>query len=161
MGNLKKTFDFGGVTLTVEVKNAPSVEPRRHTTCGWGQPQCAPQPKGGEGIMVAVQKPQREFYDWGWRGEETFRDHSRKYANLEKAAKACDWPNDLIDNGAIKWPVPQTQPVARRAPQPKPWEVCACRPSQPTREVRQKCGLVPIGARVVDHTWNGEPIFDR
>lgn len=159
---MKKTINLGDFTLSVEVteNRTPSC------SCGsaWQRPVAQPRrdtTRGGEGIMVAVQKPQREFYDCGWRGEQTFQDHSRKYRNLENAAKACNWPNDLIDNGQMPWPVPQTAVATRQTVTRHPVGcTCpSCRPTTTRKEVRQKFGIVPCGAVVVDHTWDGEPIF--
>lgn len=161
---MKKTFNLGDVTLTIDVTENRS----QCATPSFGTPWSKPQPCGcsapkGEGLMVAVQKPQREFYPYGWNGEQTYLDHIRKYKNLEVAAKACNWPNDLIDNGQLPWPVPQTAPKAVKTPTRDAWgrftSPCSCQ-SQPRVEVRQKCGIPPIGAKVVAHRW-GEPVFDR
>lgn len=171
MGNFKKTIDLGGMTVSIEVKENT---PNRSCGCSapWqrpvAQPRCAVPTHGGEGLMVAVQKPQPQFYENSWRGNATYREHLRSYENLERAAAACNWPNDLIDSGAIKWPVPQKN-VVTREPQ-RSWNTpCGCTATasrysyptpQPQREVRQKCGIPPIGAKVVAHRW-GEPVFDR
>lgn len=173
MGKIKKTVNFGGITLTIEVDEPCQKTPvRRATSCGcgsaapawgYGYPQApvAPQSKRVEGIMVAVDKPQREDYECGWWGQDAFERDNRKFDNLVKAAKAITWKNKTPEG---LWPVPQTHGgLVTGRPEPCRPSVAApapCRCSEPRREVRQKCGIPPIGAKVVAHYWN-EPVFDR
>lgn len=58
-------------------------------TCG-----CAPQPivTRGEGINIKVDKSQRAMYG-GFDAEYGYQKDMAAYRNLERAAKACKWPN--------------------------------------------------------------------
>lgn len=120
----KQTFKFGNLTFTIE------VEEQKPQTCACERNVQAPREP--DGIVVDVARPRREAYAYGWNGTVAFESDMKKYRNLEKAAKACDWDNETMKEAA----------------------------QRPTREVRWKDGIVPLGAVVVDHTFFGEPIFE-
>ena len=159
---MKKTFNLGGVTITVECEEQPkrqTVAPHR-CVCNHVVPTREP-----DGIDAHIDRPVRENY--GWFEDARFQRDLAKYRKAESAIKACDWPcREPMGNVEGGWPVPQRPTVARQQAR-DPWgrfapqHTCGCSQPRQTREVRQKCGIVPVGAVVVDHTWNGEPIFDR
>jgi len=137
---MKKTFDFGGIVLTVEVEEVPT-----NTTCCRETRRAVREEREPDGICVQVDKPLRSNYAYTTRGTIKFNEDMGKYRNLEKAAKACDWAN--------RGPITETVPCESRT-------VRAPRATRTeTRELKWCEGRVPVGAKVVDHTVCGEPIF--
>ena len=134
----KSTFNLGGIKITVEVDEQPKATNVVRST-RFDAPVRCDEP---DGIFVQVDRPRRECYAYTLNGTRKFNSDMDKFHNLERAAKACDWPN----RGPIECTTP-SRPTA-----------CRCQ-TKPSRELRWVDGLVPIGSVVVDHTWDGEPIF--
>lgn len=165
MGNFKKTIDLGGMTISVEVKENT---PNRSCGCSapWqrpvAQPRCVAPNREPDGFDAHIDRPRREMYG-GWDAEWGYQNDLKKYRAAEKAVKACTWPT-REPMGNVQWPVPQHAAPQRSLNTPCGCTTTASRYSYPTpqpqREVRQKCGIPPIGAKVVAHRW-GEPVFDR
>lgn len=160
---MKKTIDLGGFTLSVEVteNRTPSC------SCGsaWqrpvAQPRCVVPNREPDGIDAHIDRPLRENYrGWFPAAQAAFEADMKKYRRAESAIKACDW-ECREPMGNVQWPVPQTAVATRQTVTRHPVGcTCpSCRPTTTRKEVRQKFGIVPCGAVVVDHTWDGEPIF--
>lgn len=153
MGNCKKTIDLGNIVITIE-----DVRPSVNHSCGCSVPQHRVAPmREPDGFDAHIDRPRRENYGgWAPAAERAFREDLAKYRNAERAVKACDWPTREPMGNVQNWPAPQRQTVA---PRHSSACSCGCHNNWPTRDLRVGGGLVPVGSVVVDHTWDGEPIF--
>lgn len=158
---MKKTFNLGDVTLTIDVTENRS----QCATPSFSKPQpcgCSAPNREPDGFDAHIDRPQRSMYG-GWDAEYGYQKDLALYRKAEAAVKACNWPCREPMGNTPCWPVPQTAPKAVKTPTRDAWgrftSPCSCQ-SQPRVEVRQKCGIPPIGAKVVAHRW-GEPVFDR
>lgn len=150
---MKKTINLGDVTLTIDVTE--NVKKPVRTV---QQPRVMGEP---DGFDAHIDRPVRSMYG-GWDAEYGFQKDLALYRKAEAAVKACTWPCREPMGNTPSWPVPQNTPKIVKTPTRDAWgrftSPCTC--SQPRTEVRQKCGIPPIGAKVVAHRW-GEPVFDR
>ena len=171
---MKKEFYFNGVNVTVEV--ADGVTDGKDTKAKFDK--IVPHvlrgigvPDNYEGLMVAVQKPKPDYYEPTEWGQNLYQEHLAKYQALEKAAKACDWPNDLIDNGVLDWPITKDDAVVADVDYDDvveednddvEWYVDEDDEDEvdnTTTYTHRSNGRVPIGSVVVDYTEKGEPIY--
>ena len=183
---MKKTIQLGDLTITVDVEttsNAPKRDsfgrfaPNTKSTTITRSTKTNFAPIGEpDGFDAHIDRPRRENYRGDWYlSEQAFKEDLAKYRKAESAVKACNWPcREPMGNGIPKWPVPQPMPqhsgtlideddVFVPKPQPQPSVVTskAWTQPKPKKNVQWVDGIVPIGAVVVDHTWNGEPIFNK
>lgn len=139
----KQTFTFGNISFTIEIDEKPQTNaPRASRVCA-DEDEERREP---DGIVVHVDRPLRENYAYTPSGRVEFDNDMRKYRELERAAKACDWSN----RGTIA----DTKPCCEEH---KP--TCGCDKKTIGDNVRWIDEPVPVGAKVVGHTWFGEPIY--
>lgn len=148
MGNCKKTINLGNIVITIE-----DARPSVSNTCRCAQHRVAPM-REPDGFDAHIDRPRRENYGgWAPAAERAFREDLAKYRKAESAVKACNWPT-REPMGNI-----QNAPVVHRTVTRPTSCTCGCSNNWPTRDLRVGGGLVPVGSVVVDHTWDGEPIF--
>ena len=177
---MKKEFYFNGVNVTIEVPDGVTdgkdtkakfdkIVP--HVLRGIGVPA------NYEGMLVAIQKPKPDYYEPTEWGQNLYQEHLAKYQAFEKAVKACDWPNDLIDNGVLTLTPTRVDAVVTDVDyddldeednEEVEWYVDedeedevvdADEVDNTDTYIHRSNGRAPIGSVVVDYTEKGEPIY--
>lgn len=180
MTKIKKSFDFGGIKVTLELPEieptwtpTPTASPKRDSFGRFAPktPRVVEPMREPDGFDAHIDRPLRENYRGDWfLAERAFKEDLAKYRKAESAVKECNWPTrEPMGSGVPQWPTPQ--PMQKHSgqlvdgnaffptPTPKPSVVSSRAWTAPKPFLKKKSGLVPVGAVVIDHTWDGEPIF--